>query len=231
MKLIDLGNSNAKIFEGSSITKICTDQIIDYLEQTTEEVLLCSVVPRYNKIIKERFPNVKIVSNKDYKKMFDNESEQLATKGADRMVAAFGAVGLYGPNVVVIDVGTCVTFDVIANRVYQDGLIYPGFAMLENLLSEKIEQLPLGQKSSDRIATASQIYSASVLGFIGALNNMTAAMIPDESYKVVVTGGSILKLQEEYGVDLLAYLGVGATYEPELIKLGLLRLSGVEKGD
>ncbi len=231
MKLIDLGNSNAKIFEGSSITKICTDQIIDYLEQTAEEVLLCSVVPRYNKIIKERFPNVKIVSNKDYKKMFDNKPEQLATKGADRMIAAFGAVGLYGPKVVVIDVGTCVTFDVIANRDYQDGLIYPGFAMLENLLNEKIEQLPLGQKSSDRIGTASQIYNASVLGFIGALNNMTAAMIPNDSYKVVVTGGSILKLQEEYGIDLLANLGVDATYEPELIKLGLLRLNSIEKGD
>ncbi len=231
MKLIDLGNSNAKIYEGSTITKICTDQIIDYLAQTEDEVLLCSVVPRYNKIINERFPNVKIVSNKDYKKMFDNDSEQLLTKGADRMIAAFGAARQYGPNVVVIDVGTCVTFDVIANRQYQDGLIYPGFAMLENLLNEKIEQLPLGQKSSDRIATTAQIYNASVLGFIGALSNMTAAMIPDESYKVVVTGGSILKLQEEYDIDLLVKLGVDAIYEPELIKLGLLRLYTIQKGD
>ncbi len=228
MKLIDLGNSNGKIFSGDSLEKIATDKIIDYLKTIDEEVILCSVVPRYNSIIASQFPNVRLITNQDYKLMFDNDALELETKGADRMIAAFAAVTSYGPNVVVIDIGTCVTYDVVSNRNYIGGLIYPGFAMLENILSDKIVQLPKGKYDGGAISTDSQIYLASLYGFVGALQNMLKQMIPNDSYQVVVTGGSIAKFKEEYNFDLLKALEVDAIYDSELIKTGLIRFNDIK---
>lgn len=226
MILIDLGNTNAKIFDGEKITKIATSQIIDYLQSITGQVLLCSVVPRYNQQITNMFPNARLITNKDYQLMFNNENHKLDTKGADRIVAAYSAVLKYGPKVVVVDIGTCVTIDVCDNDEYQAGLIYPGFVMVENLLNEKIEQLPKGERSETLISTSSQIYYASIYGFIGALQNMIKQLRPNNDYKIIVTGGSVAKFEEEYNIDLLAELGFDQLYfEKSLIKDGLIQLN------
>ncbi len=230
MIVIDLGNTNAKIYNQDKVTKIATSQIIDYLQTTTEEVLLCSVVPRYNKQITTMFPNVRLITKDDYKLMFNNDDQMLDTKGADRIVAAYSAVINYGPQVVVVDIGTCVTIDVCDGNQYQAGLIYPGFVMVENLLNEKIEQLPKGEYDSTLVSTSSQIYHASIYGFIGALQNMIKQVRPSSDYKIIVTGGSIAKFSEEYNIDLLTELGFDQVhYQKELIKDGLISFNKLKK--
>lgn len=230
MILIDLGNTNAKIFNGENITKIATADIIEYLQSVTEEVLLCSVVPRYNQQIMSMFPNVRLITNKDYQLMFNNDNKSLDSKGADRIVAAYSAVQKYGPKVVVVDIGTCVTIDVCNQNEYQSGLIYPGFVMLENLLDEKIEQLPKGVKEETIISTQSQIYHASIYGFVGALQNMIRQVRPSSEYNIIVTGGSVAKFIEEYNIDLLSELGFdNVHYEQGLIENGLVQFTNIIK--
>lgn len=221
MILIDLGNTNAKIYAGSKMRKIATSKILNYLDSVDEDVLLCSVVPEYSKQIIDKYPNVKLLTSSDYNKMFDNDG-QLDSKGADRIIAAYGAVKLVNPKVVVVDIGTCVTVDVVNDRVYLSGFIYPGFLMIENLLDEKINQLPKPEYSDTAIQTANQIYWANLYGFIGSLDKLIEVSRTGNDFQVVLTGGSVLKLKEEYSIDLLVELSkYNPVYIDDLIKSGL----------
>lgn len=223
MILIDLGNTNAKVYHNNDQPiKLASDCLVEYLKDYQEQhILICSVVPRIAKQVAQAYPQIEFINSDNYHLMFDN-SELLTTKGADRIIAGYGALCKYGPKVVVCDIGSCVTLDTIDNRQYIQGFIYPGFAMLENLLSEKIEQLPKPQSGRTLINTENQIYGANIYGFIGALHKLIEQSIPTSDYQLVITGGSVLKLKEEYDVDLLQELKqFKPSFEPHLIKNGL----------
>lgn len=67
-----------------------------------------------------------------------------ATIGADRLANAAGAIQRYGCPVVVADLGTALTFDVVSGQgAYIGGVIAPGLAMMYSYLSEKTAKLPL----------------------------------------------------------------------------------------
>lgn len=68
-----------------------------------------------------------------------------AMLGTDRIAAAVGAVELYGADkqMVIIDAGTAITIDFVANGVFVGGNISPGVDMRFEALSEKTALLPL----------------------------------------------------------------------------------------
>ena len=68
-----------------------------------------------------------------------------AMLGTDRIAAAVGAVELYGADkqMVIIDAGTAITIDFVANGVFVGGNISPGVDMRFETLSEKTALLPL----------------------------------------------------------------------------------------
>ncbi|WOO87589.1 type III pantothenate kinase [Mollicutes bacterium LVI A0039] len=223
MILIDLGNTSAKIYDGAKTT-IPKADIFEYLKTINDPVLLCSVVPSYNQVIEATYKNVKIITNSDYNLLFDNQNSQLNSKGADRIVAAYGAVQKYQSKVVVVDIGTCLTLDVVDDRKYLSGLIYPGFEMLENILAEKVKQLQKPKFAKEMILTENQIYWANIYGFIGAIKNMLAMLAADKDFKVVLTGGTVVKLKEEHDIDLIAELSeYDVVYDPMLIQIGLTK--------
>lgn len=224
MILIDLGNTHAKIYQNRQKININSNDIFEYLAKVDQPILLCSVVPRLNQQISERYPNVRIISSQDYSLIFDNY-RKLETKGADRIVAALAALKLYGSKIIVVDIGTCVTIDVVSSRNYQSGFIYPGFAMLENLLSEKIDQLSQPIHSQEKIGTASQIYWANIYGFVGAIKAMIEKTNVDSTYQLVLTGGSIAKFKEEYNLDIIDELKqFRPIYNQDLVYTGLVEL-------
>lgn len=94
------------------------------------------------------------------------------TLGIDRMVLAAGATLKYpSQNRLVIDVGTCVTYDFIdENDVYQGGAIAPGLRLRYESLHGYTSKLPLLtlQSPKDFIgkSTAESIHSGVVNGLI-----------------------------------------------------------------
>ena len=66
------------------------------------------------------------------------------TLGVDRLAAAVGANGQYpDSNVLVIDCGTCITYDLVdGDGVYQGGAIAPGLKMRTKAMSHFTRQLP-----------------------------------------------------------------------------------------
>jgi type III pantothenate kinase len=68
--------------------------------------------------------------------------------GTDRVVAASAAYSVVGDAVVVADVGTAVTIDLVdQNGVFQGGVIYPGIEMGARALKEGTAQLPKARVS------------------------------------------------------------------------------------
>ncbi|WP_025762390.1 type III pantothenate kinase [Dyadobacter tibetensis] len=67
------------------------------------------------------------------------------TLGMDRLAAAVGAQALYpGQDALVIDMGTCITYDWIdGNGVYQGGIISPGMRMRFQAMNRFTKRLPL----------------------------------------------------------------------------------------
>lgn len=67
------------------------------------------------------------------------------TLGIDRMVLAAGAVLLFpNKNCLLIDAGTCITYDVVtANDVYEGGAISPGVSLRYAVLHTHTAKLPL----------------------------------------------------------------------------------------
>jgi type III pantothenate kinase len=68
---------------------------------------------------------------------------QPASIGEDRLANVAGAVARYGTPVIVVDIGTATTFDIIQRRKgYTGGIIAPGPALMLEYLAEKTALLP-----------------------------------------------------------------------------------------
>ncbi|MGX7667493.1 type III pantothenate kinase [Flavobacterium pedocola] len=76
---------------------------------------------------------------------FENKYETPKTLGVDRMVLATGATLLYpNQNRLIIDAGTCITYDFVdAENNYRGGAISPGFRLRYESLHNYTAKLPL----------------------------------------------------------------------------------------
>ena len=119
------------------------------------------------------------------------------TLGKDRLAAATGAAHLYpGSNVLVIDAGTAITYDIINNRnQYLGGNISPGLEMRYKALSQFTGRLPLVEyKNFPKLFgqnTVEGIQAGVQHGVVFEVDNAINAF--KEFYKnlyVIITGGN-----------------------------------------
>lgn len=66
------------------------------------------------------------------------------TLGVDRFTAAVGAMDRFPDrNVLIIDFGTCITYDILqANKTFSGGIISPGLQMRQQSMYQNTHQLP-----------------------------------------------------------------------------------------
>ncbi len=77
---------------------------------------------------------------------FKSEYKSMETLGQDRIgLAAAAAIQFPEKDVLVIDAGTCSTYDLITKSVYQGGIISPGFQMRARAMHELTGKLPMTQ--------------------------------------------------------------------------------------
>ena len=119
------------------------------------------------------------------------------TLGLDRISAIVGAKLKYPKNdILVIDMGTCITYDFIDNTsVYYGGSISPGFQMRFKALSHYTEKLPLITPDNERPSligdsTETAITSGIFNGLEGEINGIIQHYLKQyPALKIVVTGG------------------------------------------
>ncbi|WP_435623533.1 type III pantothenate kinase [Flagellimonas sp.] len=155
--VIDIGNSLTKyaVFENRRLLQLETSESTLFLSKVkdifenypkVEHALISSVGKLENreKEILALFCKVHVLSHTS-KVPFKNSYATPHTLGMDRIALATGAFYQYPrKNVLVIDMGTCVTYDMINDAgEYIGGAISPGFHMRYKAMHSQTEKLPL----------------------------------------------------------------------------------------
>ncbi|HAF28382.1 MAG TPA: pantothenate kinase [Bacteroidales bacterium] len=155
----------------------------------------------------------------------ENQYKTKSTLGKDRLAAVIGAYNIFPDmNVLVIDMGTAITFDFInEQKQYLGGTISPGLTMRYKALNHFTNKLPLLEKNEDfsLIAdnTANAIISGVQNGIIfevdGYINTLKSEY---DDLKIILTGGDAIffdkKLKNTIFVNLnLNYIGLNRIIE------------------
>ena len=109
--------------------------------------VISSVVPNKTKIVESITKNVFNIDTKvvgvNISVPIKNCYKDPRQVGQDRLVGAYAALKLYGSPVIVIDLGTAITFDVVSGRnEYLGGVIVPGIRLSAESLFLKTALLP-----------------------------------------------------------------------------------------
>ncbi|MFK7954008.1 MAG: type III pantothenate kinase [Ekhidna sp.] len=121
------------------------------------------------------------------------------TLGNDRIAAAIGAWALFpNENSLIIDIGTCITIDLLDNNgVFQGGAISPGLKMRMKAMASFTDQLPDISHEWEKIdlkfigkSTKECLLSGVVNGISNELNGAIDTFTKDfTSINVILTGG------------------------------------------
>ena len=205
--IFDFGNSltkyffihNNKIVERGSFSPSKFNEIILDIKTKgkIEKLIYSSVVDDKGKELSDVFENTIIISLKDkhLKLPFTNQykSESL---GEDRVALVSAGLNLYpDKDLLIIDVGTCITYDLVSsNKEYIGGSISPGFKLRYYSLHDYTSSLPkLDFKPIDSLigeSTEEHIHAGIFNSVIGEINyNIVKHRADLPNIEVIISGG------------------------------------------
>jgi len=219
--IIDIGNSRAKlavIKENTILKKItCTSKsIANNVKKLRKEYAInnciISSVSKFDTSKLKSFDglNKVIQLNHNTKIPFINAYNSPSTLGVDRIALASAAITNYPKqNVLVIDAGTCITYDFInANKKYLGGAISPGIVLRYRSLHEFTANLPLLEQNNFELIgndTESAIHSGVLNGFIQEIEGVIDQYKTKfQNLTVVLTGGDTNFLAEKLKSTIFA---------------------------
>jgi type III pantothenate kinase len=179
----------------TELQKRIQDSLKTHKEVTDLVVSSVSDIEKYSFLNLSETLNIHFVSHKD-SFPFVNNYETPQTLGIDRMVLAAGATLLYpNQNRLVIDAGTCVTYDFIdENNNYFGGAISPGLRLRYVALHNYTEKLPLLPLESPKHfignSTSESIHSGVVNGLAHEIDGfITQYKEQYSNFIIILTGG------------------------------------------
>jgi type III pantothenate kinase len=207
--IIDVGNTRVKsaVFNEGEIIhseifshKNIVNKVVESVEKynCTNAIISSVSVLKKSQIskIKEKINLISL--NSETKVPFNNKYNTLKTLGVDRIALAAAAVFHYpNKNVLVIDAGTCITYDFINNNSdYCGGAISPGISMRYKSLNYYTDALPLLSPvfKNDLIGkdTNSSIHIGVVVGVINEIDSfINEYRKKNKDLTVVLTGGDV----------------------------------------
>lgn len=214
--VIDVGNTRTKVFvyEQDAIVfntafnaEFFFEEILKIFQNYSKitHTVLSSVGKLEDQIVQFlEEHSILTVINSEISLPFDNLYATPKTLGVDRMVLAAGAVLKYPKqNRLVIDAGTCITYDFItADDTYLGGGISPGLRLRYESLHAYTAKLPLlNYKEPDGLignSTPEAIHSGVVNGFV---NEITGFITEYEkqfvNLAIILTGGDAEMLSKK----------------------------------
>ena len=205
---VDVGNTRIKaaVFEGSTVLEnfvFDKNELEKKIKKILKKFQNCSdlVIASVGNIEKQSFLafenqlNLHFLSHED-RFPFINKYATPKTLGIDRMVLAAGATLQYPKqNRLVIDAGTCITYDFIdENDQYLGGAISPGFRLRYEALHNFTARLPLltleEPESYIGNTTAQSIHSGVVNGFVYEIDGFIDEYRANfANFIIILTGG------------------------------------------
>jgi len=207
--IIDVGNSRIKIAVFSSGELIHNEIITkkNFLNSTLKIIenykckhaIISSVgAVKKNDLIQLKSEIHLLVLNSETKTPFKNNYSTPKTLGVDRIALVSSAVSNFpNKNVLIIDAGTCITYDFVNNEgCYFGGAISPGISMRYKALHDFTEKLPLLESSNDYnlIGKSSEesIHSGVIFGVINEIDSaIDQYKEKNTDLTVVLTGGDV----------------------------------------
>jgi type III pantothenate kinase len=225
---IDYGNSSAKVglFEGRELVEhhifASPDELRDYLQNYSGECLIISSVSMdaaevstWAKLVKTRF-----ILNSSLPLPIKNRYATPETLGVDRIAGACGAQSLFpGTPSLVIDAGTCITYDVLdGDGNFLGGGISPGLRMRFQAVHSFTKRLPLVSpaESAPLIGDSTEtcIQSGIGNGLVAEIDGIVAQYGSLFSeLRVILTGGDARFFENKLKAPIFAV--------PELVLSGL----------
>lgn len=208
--ILDFGNSNCKIavFDEKGIqgfVKVKSNtgtlfSVIDELKQKFPKLkrgIISSVIhhsPDIEDYIKEKIGYLLVLAHNTplpIKNLY-----QSTTIGKDRLAAVVGANNIYkNTNVLVVDVGTAIKFDVVNDKnEFIGGNISPGIKIRFKSLNQFTQKLPLLSITDKNILLGRNTEDAIIAGVQNSVIFETRAYIrilkeKHENLKIIFTGG------------------------------------------
>lgn len=145
------------------------------------------------------------------------------TLGVDRIAAACGAYQLFaGSDCLVIDMGTCITYDHLSSRgSFEGGAIAPGVKMRFAAMNQFTARLPLVEPVADAPltgkTTAASMQSGVINGILEEIKGFVArykSQYPE--LKTVACGGDLAFFENSLKPSIFA--------APDLVLIGLNRI-------
>ena len=226
---IDIGNTNIKlgIFDGDRLK--ATWNLATGIHRTADEyggvvlnlmerekvlpskitgVVLCGVVPpllpTFVELCKKYLNTEPLVVEAGVKTGMRIRLDNPREVGPDRVVNAVAAQNLYGKPLIIIDLGTATTFDVVSKEGdYLGGAIAPGIVIATEALYTRTAALPrIGLSRPKQVIgknTISAMQSGIIFGYIGLIEGMIKRIEQElgSKAKVIATGGQAYSLAEE----------------------------------
>ena len=200
--IIDIGNSRIKSSEVQD-NKILESKTWEQLESLVEalpknkKTIVCSV-KHNSEQIKNIFGDEVFIFNNHSKLPIEINYYSPQTLGCDRIASAVGAQYLFpSEDLLIIDAGSCITYDLLIKNSFEGGLISPGFKMRLKAMHEMTGQLPDLTEQSDQYtwkligkSTASCMISGARNGLKNEMNGIISQL--KEKYaalRILMTGG------------------------------------------
>ncbi|MEP3839125.1 MAG: type III pantothenate kinase [Algibacter sp.] len=221
--IIDVGNSFVKLAVFSGIELI--DKRVVLLKDIEKEIevlknvyvslenaIVSAVGKLEKKVIKAISKSVKVfVLDSNTRMPFKNLYATPKTLGVDRIALVCASISHFPEkNVLIIDAGTCVTYDFVnRNNEYLGGAISPGINMRYKALNSFTAKLPLLDKEMPGTivgnSTETSIHSGVVFGFLNEIEGVIECYkekYPDLT--VILTGGDTKFLSKQLKSSIFA---------------------------
>jgi type III pantothenate kinase len=220
--IIDVGNTRVKaaVFKGDTLQEDFsfsyedTEKEIKKIKKayTIAAVIVSKVSSVVNKSIQKMFEKDTFIALSHLTPVpFTNKYATPETLGIDRIALAAGAIHVY-PNkdVLVIDAGTCITFDFInAEGAYEGGAISPGIEMRYKALHHYTDGLPklkpVLQENTIGKSTEESIHIGIINGVVQEIEGIISQYrlkYPDLT--IVLTGGDTNFLAKQLKSSIFA---------------------------
>ncbi len=241
LAVIDVGNSNVVLglYDGTALkarlrfrtgAQATADEIGQLMLSRlgpVEDICVSSVVPEYNysleQACKTYLGKTPLWVKQDLWAPMPLEIDNPKELGADRLVASYAAWLMHKSAMIVIDMGTATTFDVINSQgVYVGGAISPGLEISKEALFQKASKLNrVGFRNPSKLIgknTEEHIQIGVTKGYAALIDGLVEGMSAElgEEVKVIATGGlAPLMKQASKTIQII---------EPDLILQGLCLL-------
>jgi len=211
LKILDIGNTRIKCYEVKSIDSI--DVVFDisakrqtlecYIENYKEEIYAISTNKEFEDFI--IINKLRKIDTSLFEKLKDFKSPYEGY-GIDRLINSYAASNLYSSNVLVVSMGSAITYDIVKNSKIEYGYITPSLIQRKKSLSISVPhlQMPTNEIGKARnFKKPSNTQEAIAYGIVKELLSTINTIKSEENVEVVITGGDADFFEDIFTIDKL----------------------------